>query len=540
MKKSIFILFLISILSLNAQNFTEYKGNIEQVTVYYNGATITENIKLNMNSDELFLSITHLPAALDPSRLTFSLPENCNILSISHYFNTYSDFANLPEIKKMNDSITAIQQTQKLNEYKILALNTELELLKKNTYIGGTNTGVNIAELQKAGDYYRLRQDDIYSKLVLLELNKQNYTKQINDINLRKEQKIASKLILSGEVRLHLKASATGFTNLKLHYFCNNAAWKPIYDIKVKEIGLPFNLFHKGKIMNKTGKDWNNINLTLSTADPSVNIIRPELEVWELDYDKSSMNYKKKMEVSRHINVYQNSAGYLKREMDDKKQNLTEVKVNEVSNDFVIGEKATILNSNNTNTIDIKNYTLNAGYEYISIPSMDLIPFLVAKTTEWSSLPLSDGDANIYIGNNFIGTSKISLSEISDTMEISLGKNKKVTVEKRKKVDLTKKSWLANQITETFTYEINVKNNNINEITIELWDQIPVSKQADITVNIIEISGAKLDEKTGKLIWRNNMKPGEEKKFTISFSIKYPKDKKVEVARFRSMSCPDF
>ncbi len=540
MKKHFLILLLLSHLNLFSQNYTEYKGNIELVTVYYNGAIVTENIKLNMFSDEMFVSIIHLPVSMDPNRLTFTLPDNCSILAMSHNLSTTNDYINLPEFKKMTDSISAIQQSQKLNDYKILALNTELELLKKNTYIGGTNTGVNISELQKAGDYYRLRQDDIYSKLVLLELNKQNYINQINDINSRKDAKISKKMILSREVRLHLKSFTTGIANLKLHYFCNNAAWKPIYDIKVKEIGQPLTLFHKGKIMNKTGKDWNNIQLTLSTADPSMNIIRPELEVWELDYNKNSYSLSKKMKDYKREDMLQNTSGVFKGNVYQEQEKVNEVRVNEVSNDFIIGEKATILSSNNTNTIDIKNYNLNAVYEYISIPSMDLIPFLVAKTTEWSSLPLSDGDANIYIGNNFIGQSKINLSETSDTMEISLGKNKKVTVDKRKKVDLTKKSWLGNQITETFTYEIALKNNNNSDIVLELWDQIPVSKHEDIVVSLIEISGAVLDEKTGKLTWRNTLKPGEEKKFIITFSVKYPKEKKVEVARYRSLRCPDF
>lgn len=113
-------------------------------------------------------------------------------------------------------------------------------------------------------------------------------------------------------------------------------------------------------------------------------------------------------------------------------------------------------------------------------------------------------------------------------------------MEKKKKEDMTSKSFFGNQITESFTYEISIKNNNGNDIVFELWDQVPVSKQEDIVVNVNEISGAAHDKQSGKLTWRYHLKPGEEKKIIISFSIKYPRNKKVQVKRFKSLKSPAF
>jgi hypothetical protein len=71
-------------------------------------------------------------------------------------------------------------------------------------------------------------------------------------------------------------------------------------------------------------------------------------------------------------------------------------------------------------------------------------------------------------------------------------------------------------------------------VNMVLQDQVPISKQGEITVDITEISGATKDEITGKLEWILKLNPGETKKFTISYSVKYPKNKKVNVKRARA------
>jgi hypothetical protein len=91
-----------------------------------------------------------------------------------------------------------------------------------------------------------------------------------------------------------------------------------------------------------------------------------------------------------------------------------------------------------------------------------------------------------------------------------------------------------------FIYEITVRNNNSSPIDIEIQDQVPIAQQNDIKVDVIETSKATPDPLTGKLIYSLKLAPSESKVLTISFSVQYPKSKKVNVSRSKKVSCPSF
>ena len=93
---------------------------------------------------------------------------------------------------------------------------------------------------------------------------------------------------------------------------------------------------------------------------------------------------------------------------------------------------------------------------------------------------------------------------------------------------------------DTYTYEITVKNNRTTGVNLSLYDQIPISQNSDIAVTVNEVSGAVYDELTGKLYWPTNLAAGQSKTVRLSFTIKYPKDKQIQVKSFRTISCPAF
>ena len=78
---------------------------------------------------------------------------------------------------------------------------------------------------------------------------------------------------------------------------------------------------------------------------------------------------------------------------------------------------------------------------------------------------------------------------------------------------------------KTVTYEITIRNTKSSTSIFNLQDQIPVSQSKDIIVTLAEVSGGELDEASGIVNWKFNLKPKETKKITISYTVKFPKDK---------------
>ena len=116
---------------------------------------------------------------------------------------------------------------------------------------------------------------------------------------------------------------------------------------------------------------------------------------------------------------------------------------------------------------------------------------------------------------------------LTDTLNISLGRDKNIVIGRTKQDTFTKRQFVGVNKVESRGFEILVRNKKSQAIKLTLFDQLPVSAISDITVTPTELSGAKLDEKTGELKWELNLQPQQQQKFTMSYEVRYPKREKV-------------
>ena len=94
-------------------------------------------------------------------------------------------------------------------------------------------------------------------------------------------------------------------------------------------------------------------------------------------------------------------------------------------------------------------------------------------------------------------------------------------------VAIDKLDKIGEEKVKTVTYEITVRNTKSTASSFYLQDQIPVSQNKELVILLVESSGATLDENSGLLNWKLNIKPKETKKITFTYSVKYPKTKIV-------------
>lgn len=93
---------------------------------------------------------------------------------------------------------------------------------------------------------------------------------------------------------------------------------------------------------------------------------------------------------------------------------------------------------------------------------------------------------------------------------------------------------------ESYLYEIVVRNNRSTPIQIDVFDQIPISRSSDITVTVDNLSGKTQDPETGEVKWNLTIQPNEVKNVEIGYTVKYPKDAKITLVSFKTVSCPSF
>lgn len=180
-------------------------------------------------------------------------------------------------------------------------------------------------------------------------------------------------------------------------------------------------------------------------------------------------------------------------------------------------------------SVSLKELSMPAFYKYYSAPRLDKESYLLGEIADWEKLNLLPGEANIIFEGTFIGKSVIDPLSTMDTLNLTLGKDKRVVVKREKLVDFSSVKFLGSNKKQIFTYEITVKNNKKEKITMLLKDQYPISTNKDIEVELLESNGAANNTEIGVLTWTVNLEPGETKKYRFSYSARYPKDKVVNI-----------
>ena len=194
---------------------------------------------------------------------------------------------------------------------------------------------------------------------------------------------------------------------------------------------------------------------------------------------------------------------------------------------YKIDDKYTLETDGKTTTIGIKQFEVNALYDYFTAPKIDPSAFLTAKILNWQDYDLQSGEVSLYFEGTYLGKTYIDLDATGDTLSLSLGKDNGIKVSRKLVKEYSSKRFIGSNKTETKQYEITLRNTKKDAINITVNDQFPVSTTKEINVDDQKAPEAQIDKETGIATWTMTLKPGEEKKLSISFSVKYPKDKIV-------------
>lgn len=180
-------------------------------------------------------------------------------------------------------------------------------------------------------------------------------------------------------------------------------------------------------------------------------------------------------------------------------------------------------------TAVLKEYSIEALYKYYSVPKLDKDAYLLAEVADWEKLNLMPGEANIIFEGTYVGKSFIDPNSTADTLNLTLGRDRRVVVKREKMTDYSSVKFLGNNKLQKITYELTVKNNKKDAIRLMLKDQYPLSTNKEIEVELVENGEASVNTDLGVLTWKLELQPGESQKVRFAYTVKYPKEKMLAV-----------
>lgn len=533
MNKAIFILAFIGLAGFSSaiagnQTGDKVQAKINHITVYTQNAKISCNATAKVIQGISNIVIENLPSTIDGNSIQVKLSGEVRIMSVGYRINYLNEVEKSKEYQALKDTLDHLNYDLQTIKNQVIVLQGEETLITANNKIGG-DKGFTTIELQNLADFYRKRVTEIRNEIQKFQLKQTKLSERILKIQNQLNQLNELRNKPTGEIVIEAGANAPLTTQIDFSYITTGVSWSPIYDLKSEGIDKPVELVYKANVVQNTGFDWNNVNLTISTGNPTADNSRPILNPRYISfytppsitlYDKQSKRAAAPAAANMALDYGDNP-----KVMSIEPQII--VTENQLNVEWEIDVPYNIPSDNLAHIVEMKKTTVPATYQYHTVPILDKGAFLLAKITDWGKLNLLPGNANLFFDGSYIGQSFIDPYNVSDTLLLSFGRDEKIKVKREKLLDLASVKYIGSSKKQTMAYEISIRNTKNAAISIDVLDQIPLTTTTEIEVELLESSGAIYTKDIGKLNWKVEIKPNETKKLKFVYSVKYPKDKVI-------------
>jgi uncharacterized protein (TIGR02231 family) len=230
------------------------------------------------------LILNGLTSQLDQQSIQVSGKGNFVILGISHNQNYLNEFNGPKSLQALRDSLEIYKRQISLEQNQKDILNKEEQMLLSNQKIGGSQQNLTVAELKTMADFYRSRLGEIG----ITKIRTDEKIKKLNERVIRLNNQISEQNTLysrnTSEIVVSVSAEAASSVEMEINYVVANAGWNPVYDLRAISTKSPIQLNYKANVYQNTGEEWKNVKLKLSTANPSLGGLKPELYSWYLNF----------------------------------------------------------------------------------------------------------------------------------------------------------------------------------------------------------------------------------------------------------------
>ena len=539
----ILVMVFLCLMATNTIAQTKQKTNIEHITVFLSGAEIEASAKINLPQGESEVLFTNIAGNIVQQSISVGV-NNGVIVQSATAQNNYLENNNLsPYGQMLKDSIEILKQQNETLSDKKSVLNEQLSVIKENRKIAGQNNGLSVIELQKMLDLISNKMNGLLADEHTLDRQMRKTQERITQLNQQLNEEQKKDFQPGGQLLVKFFATAATNATVNISYVTPNASWTPSYDLRVDKINSPVKLVYKANIIQNSGVKWDNVKLSLSTGNPNEGAEAPMMNPWYLSFyqpqARPAYSNKAKMLNSRSSGdiriggaredgtVFMVDGQVVENAAPASVGNYVQIDNSGINTIFDISLNYTIPSDGQEHLVAVKDYELPATYRYYVAPKLDRDAFLQARITNWEDLNLMPASTNIFYEGAYVGQGYIDMRNVKDTLNLSLGRDKKIIVRRENDKNYRSVKTIGTNIRQSYGYTIEVRNTKKENIDLVVLEQFPISNDKDINIEDKEAGGAHINEETGAVQWDLTLKGNELKTLKMNYSVKYPKEKTI-------------
>lgn len=532
-------------------------SKITAATVYNNRASVTRTAEIDIPAGEHTLVFKGLPLSIftDSLRIEGKSRVNVTFGALSHKRESFEDFV-VPREQELNAQLLTLQDNNKVFSAEKRALDIARKFLENLGKEAALRENENIAEIDLNPEQWSAVADSLTDKVA--KNLKQNIAL---DIKIRetndKIQKIHNELngLRTGQkqtymVNVPFEADQSGTLIVDLTYQINNASWSPIYDARLDVTSAKMELIQYGSVYQRTGEDWTDVKLTLSTAQPSRGASLPDLQPNWLSIQQ---NYAKRgggnnfagvttLTANRMAEPEMMAADMLEMEVAavPASEELTKASFApaHINTEGFIGEyeitgPASVKSNGEQSKLLIGAFDTENDLIVQVKPQISTDAYLVVKTKLKGEAPILAGQVNLFRDGAYIGQTYVKMLRPDDEAKLAFGIDDNITVRRNTLSDNLSETGLISKTTaieRAFVTEI--RNLHKKPIKIAILETMPTSKDERIDVKISKEKTtpgfeSDVDDIKGLLRWEKQAVAGEAFKINLGWSVSWPKDENI-------------
>lgn len=511
----------------------------KKVTVFLSGAQVSATAKTTLIEGNNVLLFSDLSPNIKQNSIQVKGLNRVSVNTVQFGISFLKQQEVSAELKDLNLKLQDYKDQIAKKQSAIDALKTEESVLAQNkTILSEKNTSLD--QLKAYSNYYRIRSEEINNALYQLQKEHQNLNDETNKLQLQINNLEGKNRTTRGEIKLVLNSDIAQSINLEITYLVEDAGWYPNYEIRATNTDSPIHFLYQANMFQNTGEDWKDVEVTLSTADPSINNQKPQILPYYLNFDEprysvrgNSMQPKNESLDEVVVSSYESDVrgklegaamAVVAEEQVLKTEQLTVM-------NFKLPKKYSIKSKDEPLKVKLDEQDVEAEYEYYTAPVLDANVYLTATLTNWESLDLLPGEARIYFEDTFSGIVFLDANINTEDFVISLGNDQSLVVERKQVNKMKSKSFFRNNSIVEKKFEISVRNNKNVALEVKVEDRIPISQNEQIKLSDEVFEGATIAKDTGILTWVVKLSPKSKQTQSFAYKVTYPKGKHLNLER---------
>jgi len=514
-------------------------SRVTAVVVYSDRALVTRTVKVQVEAGESTVVVTGLPAALAEDSLSGSVKSGPARLVGIEFRRTFRPESGDDRVRALEREIEQIQDRHAELAGRGEVDKKALEFADRLAALEAEKAGrdaasrpLNTAEWDAAVKFLSsLRTTRMAS--ILKTQGELREVQRTLDAKKRELDQIRSGR--AGEARtaaLLLAARDGGESSIEIRYVVPGAGWRPGYDARGDVAKKEVELTSFALVTQRTGEAWDDVDLALSTARPSLGAAMPDLRPIFLSGAEFRPRPVYRAKAARAGGAAMPAAAPAAMEMEASDQAVppqegwetTGVESSGVSAVYKLPRRQSVPSGDLPRRVTIAVEKLPATVTYETTPKLAPLAFLRAMCKNTTAGPFLAGDVNAFLGGDFLGKSRIETTAPGQELPLQLGADERIKVKRERLVERTKDTWWGKKLVLSQSFRITVENFTGARQTVTVIDQVPVSQEASIEVRAFKSDPeptARKEEK-GELRWKLDLGAGEKRSIEFSYEVVFP------------------